>query len=233
MLARISEGGQHGFSLLELLLVVVILTIVIAVVVSGVIELQKTNTSQAVNVDLTQQSRQFMDQVVQDLHQAGFPPQGSFDPATQATMVGGCLPASLPSNCYGYATGLVSVHTNSIQYEGDVDGTGVSEVFVQLAPSGGPCPCTLRRGAVSKALYAGGTLPTYYTEVDGVMNLNVFTAYDFAGNSIPLPCDVAAACAAITNIKNIGLLLQVQSQTPNPTNHTYTNVTMSTEAKVH
>lgn len=228
-LARIREGSQRGFSLLELLITLVVLVAVLGVVVSGVTELQKNNTSQAVNVDLTQESRQFMDQVVQDLHQAGFPSLAMFDLATSA------------ANPNQYAVGLVSISSTAIQYEGDVDGTGVSEVFVQLSPAAGPCPCTLRRGAVSKALYAGGSAPTYYTEVDGVVNLNIFTAYDFAGNAIPLPCTpvgtATAICAdgttPITNIKNVGLLLNVQSKSPSPTNGAYTNLTVSTEAKIH
>ena len=102
-----------------------ILAVVVAVIVSGVTQLQKTNTNQAVNVDLTQQSRQFMDQVVADLHQAGFPDVAMFDLATST------------ANPNLYAVGLVSVTSTSIQYEGDVDGTGVSEVFVQLTPPGG------------------------------------------------------------------------------------------------
>jgi hypothetical protein len=163
-----------------------------------------------------------MDQVVADLHQAGFPDVAMFDLATST------------ANPNLYAVGLVSVTATSIQYEGDVDGTGVSEVFVQLTPAGGPCPCTLRRGAVSKALYAGGTTPTYYTEVDGVANLNIFTAYDKAGNVIPLPC-AATVCAdgsSMNNIKDIGILLNVRSNTPNLTTGAYTNVTMSTEAQI-
>jgi prepilin-type N-terminal cleavage/methylation domain-containing protein len=220
--ANPEEGQQRGFSLLELLIAIVILAVVVAVIVSGVTQLQKTNTNQAVNVDLTQQSRQFMDQVVADLHQSGFPSVAMFDLATST------------ANPNLYAVGLVSVTATSIQYEGDVDGTGVSEVFVQLTPSGGPCPCTLRRGAVSKALYAGGTTPTYYTEVDGVANLNIFTAYDKAGNVIPLPC-AATVCAdgsSMNNIKDIGTLLNVRSNTPNLTTGAYTNVTMSTEAQI-
>jgi prepilin-type N-terminal cleavage/methylation domain-containing protein len=219
---KLRERSQCGFSLLELLIAIVILSIVVAVIVSGVTQLQKSNTNQAVNVDLTQEARQFMDQVVLDLHQAGFPNSKMFDPLT------------LAGNPNNYAVGLVSVSPTAVQYEGDVDGTGVSEVIVQLSPSGGPCPCTLRRGAISKALYAGGTLPTYYTEVDGVMNLNIFTAYDKAGNVVPLNCG-AGVCAdgsSIGNIKDIGILLNVQSNVQNPVTHTYTNVTMSTEAKI-
>ena len=220
--ARIRQRSQGGFSLLELLIAIVILAIVVAVIVRGVTELQKANTNQAVNVDLTQESRQFVDQVVEDLHQAGFPSVTMYDAATSA------------GNPNLYAVGLVSISTWQIQYEGDVDGTGVSEVIVQLSPATGPCPCTLRRGAISKVLYAGGTLPTYYTEVDGVNNLNIFTAFDKAGNAVPLPC-AAGVCAdgsSIANIKDIGVLLNVRSNVPNPINGSYSFVTMSTEAQV-
>lgn len=238
-LETIRKRGQRGFSLLELLVVLVVLGVVLGVVVSGV-QLVKTNTTQADNVDLTQESRQFMDQVVQDLHYTGFPQVGMFDPATQLLMApGGCLSVA-PQTCY--AAGLVSISSNAIQYEGDVDGTGVSEIFVQLSPAGGPCPCALRRGQVSKFQYVtAGTAPAYYTEVDGVMTLNVFSAYDFAGNAITLPCTPVVGvtptiCAdgvtPITNIKNVGLLLNVQSKTPDPTTKAFTAVTVSTEAKI-
>jgi len=225
--ANFEEGRQRGFSLLELLIAIVILAVVVAVIVGGVTQLQKTNTNQAVNVDLTQQSRQFMDQVVADLHQAGFPSVAMFDLTTSA------------GNPALYSVGLVSVSSTAIQYEGDVDGTGVSEIFVQLNPAAGPCPCTLRRGSVSKANYlATGVGPTYYTEVDGVANLNIFTAYDKAGNVIPMPCGLTAGayiCAdgsSMNNIKDIGILLNVRSNTPNLTTGAYTNVTMSTEAQI-
>jgi prepilin-type N-terminal cleavage/methylation domain-containing protein len=229
---------QRGFSLLELLLVLGILGVVLGVVVSGV-QLVKTNTTQADNVDLTQESRQFMDQVVQDLHYTGFPPVGMFNAATQLLMApNGCL-AVAPQTCY--AAGLVSISSNAIQYEGDVDGTGVSEIFVQLSPAAGPCPCALRRGQVSKFQFVNaGAVPAYYTEVDGVMTLNVFSAYDFAGNAIALPCTpvggAPAICAdgvtPISDIKNVGLLLNVQSKTPDPTTRAFTAVTVTTEAKI-
>jgi len=226
--SAIRRTRQLGFSLLELLIVLVILVAVVGVVFRGVSKLQLNNTSQAVNLDLTQESRQFMDQVVQDLHHSGFPPPAMFDLATQAAS---------PNS---YASGLISISTTSLQYEGDVDGTGVSEVFVQLSPAAGPCPCSLRRGQVSKALWVGGTAPTYYTEVDGVMTVNVFIAYDFAGNTIALPCTPVGGAPAICadgttpnkNIKDVGMLLNVRSGTQDSQTGAYTAITVSTEAKI-
>ena len=68
-------------------------------------------------------------------------------------------------------------------------------------------------------------------------NLNIFTAYDKFGNVVALPCGtvtvgVCADGSSILNIKDMGVLLNVQSNIPNPVTHTYTNVTMSTEAKL-
>jgi len=71
---------QSGFSLLELMAVLAILSVVLAVVMSGVTELQKKSSSETAKVDLTQQSRQFMDQIVRDLHHAGRDHRGTAQP---------------------------------------------------------------------------------------------------------------------------------------------------------
>ncbi len=212
------KSWQSGFSLLELMLVVVILTVIVAIVVRGSIQLQQRSSTETAKVDLTQEARQFMDQVVKDLHHTGFPNVRMFDAATSV------------ANPNSYAVGLVSVTSNSIQFEGDVDGSGtVSEIFVQLNPPAGPCPCTLRRGSLSKAVYAGGGVPLYFTEVDNVMNTNIFTAYFFDGTSVALP----ASAADLPNIKTIGLTVNLRSTSLDQTDKSYSNITMATEAKIN
>ena len=71
--SNLTISPQGGFSLLELMVVLAILSVVLAVVMSGVTELQKKSSSETAKVDLTQQSRQFMDQIVKDLHHSGYP----------------------------------------------------------------------------------------------------------------------------------------------------------------
>jgi type II secretory pathway pseudopilin PulG len=202
--------------LIELMVSVAILTTVVGVVVEGLTKLQQRNTMEAVKVDLTQGSREFMDQIVNDIHQAGYPSLKMFDPATKP----------LGLNDPGVSQGFVNVTPNSLQFEADVDGSGtVSEVFIQLNPLNGPCPCTIQRGTISKLSWQGGTQPFYYTEVDNVQNINIFQGYDNAGNNVLLNG------APANNLAAIEITLSVRSAVQD-TNGLYPTITMSTAAKI-
>jgi prepilin-type N-terminal cleavage/methylation domain-containing protein len=206
----------NGFTLLELIISVAILTVVVGVVVQGLTKLQQRNSMEAVKVDLTQESREFMDQIVSDIHQAGFPSLKMFDPASKP----------LGLNDIGVSRGFVSVAPSALQFEADVDGSGtVSEVFIQLNPLNGPCPCTIQRGTISKAQWQGGTQPFYYTEVNNVNNTIIFQGYDNAGNN------VALNGAPTNNLAAIEITLSVRSPVLDPSG-TYPTITMSTAAKV-
>jgi prepilin-type N-terminal cleavage/methylation domain-containing protein len=206
----------NGFTLLELIISVAILTVVVGVVVQGLTKLQQRNTMEAVKVDLTQESREFMDQIVSDIHQAGYPSLKMFDPASKP----------LGLNDPGVSRGLLNVTPSALQFEADVDGSGtVSEVFIQLNPLNGPCPCTIQRGTIPKLSWQGGTQPFYYTEVNNVNNTNIFQGYDNAGNSVPLNG------APSNNLAAIEITLSVRSPTLD-TSGTYPTITMSTAAKI-
>ena len=212
------RGREQGFTIIELMVTVAILTVVVGVVVEGLTRLMQRNTVETTKVDLTQESREFMDQIVSDIHQAGYPSLKTFDPATKP----------LGLNDPGVATqGLVNATPSSVQFEADVDGTGtVSEVFIQLNPLNGPCPCILQRGAISKALWQGGQLPAYYTEVTNVNNTNIFQGYDNGGNNVPL------AGAPTANLAAIEITLSVRATNPD-VNGSYPIINMSTSAKIH
>ena len=67
-----------GFTLIEMLISLAILVIVTGAVFQQINSMQKKSASEAVNVDLTQQSREFINQTVRDLHMAGFPGPGIY-----------------------------------------------------------------------------------------------------------------------------------------------------------
>jgi prepilin-type N-terminal cleavage/methylation domain-containing protein len=220
------HGREQGFTLIELMISVAILTVVVGVVVEGLTKLMQRNTIETAKVDLTQQSREFMDQIVNDIHQSGYPSAKMFDSASLAPPV--VPPNTVNCNLYvQIACGLVNVTPSSLQFEGDVDGTGtVSEVFIQLSPLNGPCPCIIQRGAVSKALWQGGTAPSYYTEVNNVNNTNIFQGYDNGGNNVLL------AGAPSNNLAAIEITLSVKAISPD-TNGFYPIINMSTSSKIH
>ncbi len=209
---------QHGFTLLELMVSMAILTLVAAVIVDGLSRLQKRSTMETTKVDLTQESREFMDQIVSDIHQSGYPSLKMFDP--------NAAPAPTLNSLY-VSQGLVNVTPSSLQFEADVDGSGtVSEVFIQLNPLNGPCPCIIQRGTISKQAWLAGALPFYYTEVNNLTNINIFQGYDNAGNNVPL----AGACPC-NNLAAIEITMNVQSPFVDA-NGIFPTITMSTGAKI-
>lgn len=211
---------RRGFTLIELMVSLAILTAVVGVVVEGLKKMQERNAMETSKVDLTQESRQFLDQIVADIHQSGFPSLKMFDPASLLSA----------NNCnvdLNVACGFINVTNSSLQFEADVDGSGtVSEVFIQLNPLNGPCPCTIQRGTVTKAQWQAGNIPAYYTEVNNVVNTNIFQGYDNAGNN------VALNGAPGNNLAAIEITLNVQSQLADASG-LFPTITMSTAAKIH
>ncbi len=151
---------QNGFSLLEMIMALAILTVVLGVVVKGMIEMQQRNSSENSKVDTVQQTRDFVDQMVRDIHAVGFPP--------------GRAVTNNPScaNNPNVSCGLIWFTPTEIRYEGDLDGTGtVYQIWLQLLPpASGSCPCTLQRGVLTKAAALGGAQPTYFAQVNGILN---------------------------------------------------------------
>lgn len=215
-----AAGRQGGFSIIELIVSIAILTTVIAVVTDGIVQIEKKSASDVNKVGLAQESRQFMDQILRDLRQSGFPGMALFDPTTLTS----------GTDCtqdVNVACSLKNFSSSAIQFEGDIDGSGVSDVFIQVVvPASGNCPCVLQRGTVLKSV--GGT-PAYYTELDGVMSQNVFTAYKYDGTAYDPSAD------DLTSIKNIGITLYVQSPLPdvNQSSVTYSTTTMVSEARIN
>jgi hypothetical protein len=211
---------------LETLLVVVILAVVMGVVTQGLIQLQKRSSADAGRVDVTQMSRQFMDQIINDLHQTGYPGAKLYDTTDPLS----------PPPANNIAAGLLSVDSNAVEFEADVDGSGnVSHVWLMLlwsngtpvSTGAGSCPCTLQRGTLYKS-QVGTTAVPYYTEVNNVTNTNIFSAYFFDGSQVTLP----ASGSDLPNIKNIKITVNLQSPV-REMDGTFPTITMASEAKIN
>ena len=225
-----TASSQRGYSILELVASLAILSIVMGIVVEGITTMLARNKVETDKVDLTQQSREFMDQIVNDIHQSGFSRISMFDPSilTSAT------------DCTQDATvscGLVTLTPTKIQFEADLDGTGVSEDFIQLTQVNGvnaaACttpPCVIQRGTISKAQWMAGTTPAYYTEMNGVINTAVFSAYFHDGTPVTISPQVSAS--DLPNISSVGITLFVRSSQADPKTGVLPAITLASIAEI-
>lgn len=175
------RNRQKGFSLIELLTVVVILMLVTGVVFQQIDMVQKRGRQEDVKMDLTQESREFVDQMVRDIHTSGYPNKRMY------------LVGLLTNNDNRTAVGLVQVTPTSLWFEGDVDGDGqVDSIQYQLQSNGGSCPCTIRRSQVVKV---NGTEPwnqasNFNMEANNVVN---------SGGTVPIAGNATLASGVVSN----------------------------------
>src|SRR5438067_3554732 len=107
------NSSESGFSLVELLIALIVMMLVVGVTLSGVNRVQKRNQGEANKLDMTQQAREGLDQMVRDLHQAGYPSSIMYPPNTWA------------DHPEQYATGITSLTAgpqSDVVFQGDVDG---------------------------------------------------------------------------------------------------------------
>ncbi|MGE5324401.1 MAG: PilW family protein [Actinomycetota bacterium] len=183
-----SPQGWRGFSLLEMLISLAVLLVLTGAVFEQIMTMQRKSLAEETKVDTEQQAREFVDQMVRDLHMAGYPKSSMY--------------STSPDNSSQYvAAGLVSASPTQITLEGDVDSDGfVESVQVGYLPSspGDPnCPC-IRRSAIRKQPLAPLSQPVAggnYTETahvvppgvgPGQSGSDLFTFYDSSGTPVPV-----------------------------------------------
>jgi prepilin-type N-terminal cleavage/methylation domain-containing protein len=225
--------AQEGFSLIEMMIVLAIITIIMGSVFKSIDLTQRTSRSQQVKLDLTQQAREFVDQLTRDLRNAGYPYQrnmanGVADPNNAAYNL---VSPTDPNN----APGLIFVDNSSLWFAGNVDGQAglngtakVSIVRYDYVAAGTGCPCLRRTefqrnggDPLTDASTPGGTVSQL--EIQGVQNGTgaadaIFTVYDDTGTAITLPIDFDNNAATIAGINSLKVVLTVQAGQPDSTN---------------
>jgi prepilin-type N-terminal cleavage/methylation domain-containing protein len=238
-----TRQGSCGFSLLEMMAVLSVLGLVLGVVFGAMVQMQKRQSAESSKVDTVQETRDFIDQMVRDIHTVGYPP--------------GRVQVGNPT-CVGnvnVSCGLIFFSNSQIQYEGDLDGTGtVYQVWMQLLqPPSGRCPCTLQRGVITKAQALAGAVPTYFTEVNGVLNsgngagaatypvslpggsyamystADVFDAYDVNANPV-------AGCAdplSCSSVRSLQITANVAPSYADPQTKVYPVLSITSKARLN
>jgi Tfp pilus assembly protein PilW len=148
-----------------MLIVVAVLSVVLGAIFNTILDGMKKYRLEENRVNTTQESREFLDQIVRDLHSAGYPGQKMYNPGVLGVP---------PLNNAIVAAGLVAVSATDIWFEGDIDDTGQVQSIrytLQALPDGN-CPCTMMRSAILKAQ---GTPPSaqlvnYNTQLQNVIN---------------------------------------------------------------
>jgi prepilin-type N-terminal cleavage/methylation domain-containing protein len=213
---RNSQAGnrQKGFSLIEMLVVVLILGIVSAGLFVQIDAAQQRAFTEQVKLDNLQEARDFVDQFFRDINQIGYPNSRMID----TTVVWSPPLASPLINDNRLAIGLVKIDANEIRFEGDMNGDGVVQSVVYMVNGSTTCALCLQRSQVDKvsADPLNGQTPIWGTSVNDVINSPVFSYYKADGTPIPtasLPVDISSAGGAqtIASIKTIQISLIVRN----------------------
>ena len=234
--ASATNKATAGFTLIEMLVSLAILVTVTGAVFEQINSMQKKSVSEAVNLDLTQQSRDFVNQTVRDLHMAGYPGPGMYsNPLAHPSLV---------------AYGLVRVSPTEILMEGDVNNDGAVEsvdiAYVASDPNDPNCPC-IRRSAQPKIEADSFNQPTtlFYTETQqvfppgtgaGQSGEDLFAYYDQNGNPVNLTtgADISTVAGAnnLAAIKTVKINLSLLTNQRDPLTGNFVRTSISASSRL-
>jgi prepilin-type N-terminal cleavage/methylation domain-containing protein len=228
---RTTMKAMSGFTLIEMLVSLLILATVTGAVFEQINAMQKKANSEAVNVDLNQQSRDFLDQTVRDLHMAGYPGASMYS-----------NPLAHPEKV---AYGLVKVSPTEILLEGDVNNDGsvysVDITYVASDANDPNCPC-VRRSAQTKidANSFSQGLNLLYTETQHVVppdqaGEDLFAYYDQNGNAVNIGTgtDILTDAAKVSSIKTVKINLSLLTNQRDPQTGGYARTSMSASSRLN
>src|SRR5207237_366761 len=82
---RITRSAVSGFSLMEVLIVLVVLLTLTASIFQMINTSTQRSSTEQTKLDMFQEAREFMDQMSRDLRQAGYPSPRNVDPSLHTT----------------------------------------------------------------------------------------------------------------------------------------------------
>jgi type II secretory pathway pseudopilin PulG len=220
--------SAQGFSLVELLIGTILFTIITGIAFSLLMSAQLRYQGESSVTQAFQQANVALDQIVRDIHSAGYPPMSSFSAAVATNNPDKyALPFAWTPSYPGTPCIVGSTCTVPGQYdlivEADIgNGQGVQWIRYSLQGT------TLMRGMTQKGPGdpVGATNLSLAPYLDNVMNGNnslpIF-AYTFDNTTPPPPSQPSF-------IREVNITLIVQSAHPDPQTQQYRTITLTGQA---
>src|SRR6267143_5200388 len=235
---RKRKHSTAGFSLVELLVGTILFTIVTGIAFSLLMSAQLRYQGESTVTEAFQQANVALDQIVRDVHSAGYPPMSSLS-ATVANNNANANKYALPfAWSPNYPTTPCTVGgtcTVPGQYDLIVEadlGTGQGVQWIRYSLVG----TTLMRGVAPKAPFkdpvtetSGSLVLVPYLEnvMNGSNSLPIFSYVCDAGLT-QQPCDGATQLPS--SIREVNISLMVRSLQPDPQTHQYRTITLNGQA---
>jgi type II secretory pathway pseudopilin PulG len=224
------NGSVGGFSLVELLVGTVLFTIITGAVFSLLVSAQRRYRGESSVTEAFQQANVAIDQIVRDVHSAGYPPKNSFGAAvSSAHPENYALPFAWSPNypgtpcTLGTAGNCVVPGNNDLVVEADT-GNGVQWIRYRYSPQNG----TLMRGVTRKAkdgdpaTATNDDLAPYLDNVINPPSVPVFS-YRFDNTTPPPPSQPPY-------IREVDITLIVQSAQRDPQTRQFRTITLTGQA---
>ena len=216
--------NASGFSLVELLVGTVLFTIITGAVFSLLMSAQLRYSGESNVTEAFQQANVAIDQIVRDLHSAGYPPKTSLPFNTSSDLY--ALPFAwspnyplTPCTIGGGLGGCVTPGGNDLILEADTTGSGVQWIRYSLQNG------TLMRGVAPKSgsdpvTPTNGALVAY---LDNVINPTATPVFSYTFESPTSPNQPSY-------IREVNITLMVRSALPDPQTHQFRTIMLTGQA---
>lgn len=219
--SHLASRLQRGFTLLEMMIVLLILMLVTAAVFSQMGVAQQRMSTEQIKLDDFQQARDFVDQFFRDINQIGDPNSRIMDTTSPfwspALTSQAAYPWASPYiNDNRFAIGLTKIDSASLQFEGSVNGIGTVQSVSYQVNGSGSCALCLQRSQVDKiaADPLTGQSTNWGTQINDVVTTTIFKYFRTDGTQITaLPVDYTSAAGAQTlaSVKTIQVTLTIRN----------------------